>query len=139
MKPRLPTQREQQRGAATLVVVMVLFLVMALLAAYANRSLVFEQRIANGYYRASLAQEMAEGGLDWTVAMLNGTAIDGNCEPVAAGGTRFVRLASKLAARRSRMGKIAARRSRHCSVGLRLPRSLSAAKHYRPCSRRSNS
>lgn len=90
MKPRLPTQREQQRGAATLVVVMVLFLIMALLAAYANRSLVFEQRIANGYYRASLAQEMAEGGLDWTVAMLNGTAIDGNCEPVAAGGTRFV-------------------------------------------------
>ena len=61
MKPRLPTQREQQRGAATLVVVMVLFLIMALLAAYANRSLVFEQRIANGYYRASLAQEMAEG------------------------------------------------------------------------------
>lgn len=80
----------QQRGAATLIVVMVLFLVMALLAAYANRSLVFEQRIAGGYYRASLAQEMAEGGVDWTVAMLNGTAIDNACLPVATGGTRFI-------------------------------------------------
>lgn len=79
-----------QRGAATLIVVMVLFLVMALLAAYANRSLVFEQRIAGGYYRASLAQEVAEGGIDWTVSMLNGTAIDGSCLPVANGGTRFI-------------------------------------------------
>lgn len=90
MIPRLAPMRPQQRGAATLVVVMVLFLVMALLASYANRSLVFEQRLANGYYRASLAQEMAEGGIDWTVAMLNGSAVDGNCAPVATGGTRFV-------------------------------------------------
>lgn len=79
-----------QRGAATLVVVMVLFLVMALLAAYANRSLMFEQRISGSYYRASMAQEMAEGGLDWALAMLNGTAIDGACTAVNTGGTRFV-------------------------------------------------
>lgn len=81
--------RQAQRGAATLVVVMVLFLVMALLAAYANRSLMFEQRISGSYYRASMAQEMAEGGLDWTVAMLNGSGIDANCQPVNSGGTRF--------------------------------------------------
>ncbi|MGM9480388.1 PilX N-terminal domain-containing pilus assembly protein [Roseateles sp. NT4] len=79
-----------QRGVTTLVVVLVLFLVMGLLAAYANRILMFEQRIAGSYYRASLAQEMAEGGLDWTVAMLNGGAINNSCAPVAAGGTRFV-------------------------------------------------
>lgn len=79
-----------QRGAATLVVVMVLFLVMALLAAYANRSLMFEQRISGSYYRASMAQELADGGVDWAVAMLNGTGIDANCQPVATGGTRFV-------------------------------------------------
>ncbi|HEY8878013.1 MAG TPA: PilX N-terminal domain-containing pilus assembly protein [Roseateles sp.] len=79
-----------QRGAATLVIVMVLFLVMALLAAYANRSLMFEQRISSSYYRASMAQEMAEGGMEWTLAMLNGTAINGNCEAVSTGGTRFV-------------------------------------------------
>lgn len=81
--------KQAQRGAATLVVVMVLFLVMALLAAYANRSLMFEQRIAGSYYRASLAQEMAEGGLEWTAAMLNGTGIDADCKPVDSGGTRF--------------------------------------------------
>lgn len=89
LRPTSPTPRAQ-RGAATLIVVMVLFLVMALLAAYANRSLVFEQRIAGGYYKASLAQEVAEGGIDWTVAMLNGPAIDGNCAAAATGGTRFI-------------------------------------------------
>lgn len=81
--------RRRQQGAATIVAVMALFLVMALLAAYANRSLMFEQRISGSYYRASMAQEMAEGGIEWTVAMLNGTAIDGACQAVATGGTRF--------------------------------------------------
>ena len=86
----LMSYARRQRGAATLVVVMVLFLIMALLAAYANRSLMFEQRIAGSYYRASMAQEMAEAGVEWTVAMLNGSAIDDSCAPVATGGTRFV-------------------------------------------------
>lgn len=79
-----------QRGAATLVVVMMLFLIMALLAAYANRGMLFEQRIANSYYRASVAQEMSEAALEWSVAMLNGGAIDQSCQPVATGGQRFV-------------------------------------------------
>ncbi|WP_457326201.1 PilX N-terminal domain-containing pilus assembly protein, partial [Roseateles sp. P5_E11] len=87
--PRLRHARSQH-GAATLVVVMVLFLVMALLAAYANRSLMFEQRISGSYYRASMAQEMSEAGVEWSLAMLNGTAIDGSCTAVATGGTRFV-------------------------------------------------
>ncbi len=78
-----------QRGAATLVIVMVLFLVMALLAAYASRSLLFEQRISASYARASLAQEVAEGGIEWTLAQLNAPAIDGACQP-NAGGHRFV-------------------------------------------------
>lgn len=82
--------RRTERGAATLVIVMVLFLVMALLAAYANRAMLFEQRIANSYYRASQAQEVAEAGLEWAVAQLNGGAIDGDCLPVATGGSRFV-------------------------------------------------
>lgn len=79
-----------QRGAATLVVVMVMFLVMALLAGYANRALLFEQRIANSYYRASVAQEMAEAGLEWSLAQLNGEASDSSCTPSATAGTRFV-------------------------------------------------
>lgn len=80
-----------QRGAATLVVVMVLFIVMALLSAYASRSLLFEQRIASSYSRATLAQDMGEAGIDWAVAMLNGPAIDESCKPAdAPTGQRFV-------------------------------------------------
>lgn len=82
-------RREEQRGAATLVVVMMLFLVMALLAAYANRGLLFEQRVSNSYYRASMSQDMAEAAIEWTVAMLNGTATDAQCKPVSNGGIRF--------------------------------------------------
>jgi hypothetical protein len=89
MKPIDRSLNAHQRGAATLVVVMVLFLVMALLAAYANRSLLFEQRIAASYSRASLAQEVAEGGVEWTLAQLNGTGADAACKPVDNGGTRF--------------------------------------------------
>ena len=89
MKRRTPAAAHGQQGAATLVVVMVLFLVMALLAAYANRSLMFEQRIASSYARASLAQEVAEGGIEWAVAQLNGPAIDASCKPTATAGQRF--------------------------------------------------
>lgn len=82
---------QMQRGAATLVVVMVLFIVMALLAAYANRSLMFEQRIAGSYARASLSQELAEASVEWSVAMLNGGAVDADCKPAdAPTGKRFV-------------------------------------------------
>lgn len=81
--------QRQQAGAATLVVVMMLFLVMALLAAYANRSLMFEQRLAGSYYRSSVSQEVAEAGIEWTLAQLNGTAVDGACLPVDESGQRF--------------------------------------------------
>ena len=91
MKPAaLASPPLRERGAATLVVVMMMFLIMALLAAYANRSLLFEQRISNSYYRASIAQEMSDAALEWTTAMLNSTAVNERCEPVAEGGQRFV-------------------------------------------------
>ena len=90
MSPQSPRAARRQAGAATLVVVMALFLVMALLAAYANRNLLFEQRIAASYARASLSQEVAEGGIEWTLAQLNGPAIDAACQPLAVGGQRFV-------------------------------------------------
>lgn len=81
---------------------MVLFLIMALLAAYANRTMMFEQRISGSYFRASVAQEAAEAGLEWGIAQLNGEAINASCEPDATGGTRFVdRYLSMSAADRS--------------------------------------
>ena len=89
MKKPQPFMPTRQQGAATLVVVMALFLVMALLAAYANRSLLFEQRIAGSYARASLSQEVAEAGVEWTLAQLNGAGVNATCVPVATDGKRF--------------------------------------------------
>jgi Tfp pilus assembly protein PilX len=89
MKTTAHHQRLRQQGAATLIVVMVLFLVMALLAAYANRSLLFEQRVSSSYFRSSLSQEVAEAGVEWTLAQLNGGAMNNACQPVNAAGQRF--------------------------------------------------
>ena len=70
-----PTGRSQRRlrqqGAATLIVVMVLFFIISLVAAYTNRSLIFEQRTSLNQYRSSQALEVAEAGLEWAVSQLN--------------------------------------------------------------------
>lgn len=75
------TASRRPRGVAALTVVMVLFFVMAMVAAYTNRNLIFEQRIATNSYRANRALEAADAGVEWTVAMLNGGRIDANCAP----------------------------------------------------------
>lgn len=77
-----------QRGAVTLVVVMSLLFAIAMMAAWANRNLLFEQRIAGGYYRGSIAQETAEAGVEWALASLNGLHVDGDCR---AGGATALR------------------------------------------------
>jgi len=63
-------------------VVSVLFFVVALVAAYANRNLIFEQRTASNQQRSTLAFEAADAGVEWAVSMLNLGRVDGNCEPV---------------------------------------------------------
>jgi len=60
-----------QRGAATLVVTIVLLFAMTLVAAYANRNLVFEQRTSANQVRSTQAFEAAEAGLEWALVMLN--------------------------------------------------------------------
>ena len=47
--PRAPIR--QQRGIAALVVVMVLFFIISLVAAYTGRNLIFEQRTSTNQYR----------------------------------------------------------------------------------------
>lgn len=75
--PRAPWTRD--RGAATLLVVMLLFFIVSLTAAYTARNLVFEQRTAANQYRSSQAFEAAEAGLEWAMSQLNGGRIDANC------------------------------------------------------------
>ncbi|EHR70435.1 hypothetical protein BurJ1DRAFT_1567 [Burkholderiales bacterium JOSHI_001] len=80
----------RQRGAATLVMVLGLFMVMALAAAYASRGLMFEQRISANNLRATQAFEAAEAGLEWAIGMLGQGRVDANCLPTAnAGASTF--------------------------------------------------
>ena len=72
MKPMARSQgRVQQQGAATLIVVMVLFFIISLVAAYTNRSLIFEQRTSSNQYRSSQALEAADAGMEWAISQLN--------------------------------------------------------------------
>lgn len=83
---------QRERGAAALVVTMLLFFAMVLTAVFVNRNLVFEQRSSANQYRATQAFEAAEAGLEWALAQLNGTAAIGDdCLPsgAASGGTSF--------------------------------------------------
>ena len=68
-----------QHGAATLVVVMVLFFIVSLVAAYTNRNLIFEQRTSANQYRSTQALEAAEAGVEWALAMLNHGRITDLC------------------------------------------------------------
>ncbi len=72
-------ERPSQRGAASLIVVMILFFVMSMVAAYTNRSLIFEQRTSANQYRSTQALEVAEAGLEWAISQLNYSRIDSDC------------------------------------------------------------
>ncbi|MFH7044042.1 PilX N-terminal domain-containing pilus assembly protein [Paucibacter sp. JuS9] len=87
--------RQRQAGAATLVVVMSLFLIVAMLAAFASRNMVYEQRIASNYYRTGVAYEAAEAGVEWALAMVNGDNVDAACQNSSAGTSlrdRYLRI-----------------------------------------------
>lgn len=92
--------RTRQRGVAALVVTMTLFFAMLLIAVFANRNLVFEQRASANQYRSTQAFEAAEAGLEWAQAQLNNVArIGDDCK--ASGDTtgssfrdRYLRVAT---------------------------------------------
>lgn len=82
---RAPGSHGTQRGAASLIVVMVLFFIMSLVAAYTSRNLIFEQRTSVNQYRATQAHEAAEAGLEWAIAQINAGRITDSC--LEAGAT----------------------------------------------------
>jgi hypothetical protein len=81
---RHPGRPSRKRGAASLAVVLVLFFILAMVAAYTNRNLIFEQRTSANSYRSARALAAADAGIDWTIAMLNGGAINTQCAPGSA-------------------------------------------------------
>jgi PilX N-terminal len=91
MRTITPITPRRQRGAAALVVTMALFFIMLLVAMFANRNLVFEQRTSANQYRSTQAFEAAEAGLEWALAQLNNNQhIGADCLPsTAAGVTSF--------------------------------------------------
>jgi Tfp pilus assembly protein PilX len=70
----------RQRGVGTVLVVMVLFFVVSLMAAYTSRNLIFEQKTSANQTRATMAFEAADAGIEWTLAQLNGGLINDSCE-----------------------------------------------------------
>jgi Tfp pilus assembly protein PilX len=68
-----------QRGAAALIVVMVLFFIISLVAAYTSRNIIFEQRTAANQYTSEVALQAADAGLEWALGLLNSGRIDDNC------------------------------------------------------------
>lgn len=86
---QLRPQARRERGVATLIVVMVLFFIVTMVAAYASRNLIFEQRTGANIYRSTQAIELAEAGLQWTLARLNGGLVDEECLPDDAGPSSF--------------------------------------------------
>jgi hypothetical protein len=81
----------KQRGAATLVVVMVLFFIISMVAAYTSRNMIFEQRTGANLYRATQSFEAAEAGMNWALMMLNSGRIDDQCRPTADVASRSFR------------------------------------------------
>lgn len=63
--------RHQQRGAAALVVTLLLLFGSSIVAFYLNRGLIFEQKASANQVRSTAAFEMAEAGIEWATGMLN--------------------------------------------------------------------
>jgi hypothetical protein len=75
-----------------LVTTLLLFFVLALVVAFANRHLVFEQRTATNQVRAAVAFEAAQAGVEWGLAMLNSKErIDSDCLPNNGSGATLWR------------------------------------------------
>lgn len=74
-----PGAHWRQRGAASLIVVLILFFVVSMVAAYTNRNLIFEQKTAANQQRSSRALEAADAGVEWALTLLNSGRITSSC------------------------------------------------------------
>jgi len=82
----------QQRGAATLVITLVLLFTMSLVVAYTNRNLLYEQKASANQYRSTQAFEAAEAGLEWALALINSNERLGpDCLPSSDAGSASFR------------------------------------------------
>lgn len=82
----------RQRGAAALVVSMLLLFVSSIVVFYLNRGLIFEQKTSANQLRSTAAFEVAEAGIEWATGMLNRPYdIDANCNLLSTTNISFLR------------------------------------------------
>lgn len=80
--------RRRQRGAASLIVTMILLLVTSVVMLYLNRSIIFEQKTSANQMRSTMALEIAEAGMEWATGMLNHPGgIQNDCTVPSASAT----------------------------------------------------
>lgn len=90
MKPHAPSLPARQRGAAALVVVLVLFFIISLVAAYTSRGMIFEQRTSINQLRSTQALDVGDAGIEWAITKLNAGLLGaGSCDPDNAGASTF--------------------------------------------------
>ncbi len=71
MQRHTTSSRAAQRGAASLIVALMLLLAGTVMAFFANRGFIFEQRTSANQYRATKAFELAEAGAEWAIGKFN--------------------------------------------------------------------
>lgn len=85
--------QNSQRGAVSIVVALILLFGMTLVAFFAGRSLLFEQRTSANQVRSTKAFEAADAGIEWAIARLNDvrlmSASNSDCVPTGSSGTSF--------------------------------------------------
>lgn len=83
---------QSQRGAASLIVTMVLLLVTSIVMLYLNRSIIFEQKTSANQMRSTVALETAEAGMEWVTGMLNSAYdITADCSALSTTNISFRR------------------------------------------------
>jgi Tfp pilus assembly protein PilX len=99
------SSRRGQLGAASLFVALMLLLGGTIIAFFANRGFIFEQRTSANQYRATKAFELAEAGAEWALGKMNEQVMlttSNSCTPtttaVGASNTYLERYANPQAA-----------------------------------------
>jgi hypothetical protein len=92
-----PVHPLRQHGAASLAIVVVWLVAASLVVLYVNRALVFEQRTSANQWKATLAFEAAEAGVEWALAALGHPGpLDAQCRTAEAPAAAPVGLRARL-------------------------------------------
>ncbi len=87
-----PDRRHRQRGGASVVVSIAIFLALTLVVGYTGRHVLLEHHLSVNHWHATRSAETAAAGLEWTLAMLNNPSpIGSDCLPSDTLATRSFR------------------------------------------------